>query len=425
MYLADGLMSSFQTILSHKLRSFLTLIGIMIGVAAVVTMFSSIYGIKKIISNNMEGMGWNYSVIVTPSTGQQTQFGRSRHYMRSFMYMNRGAKPLTYSDYQVLKQTLTLKEIYGMIETQEMIMVNQKEQPVRLRGSHNNFFRSKTYPLMTGRLFSKFDEDKAEKVCIVGPYFSDEFLAGDNPLDKMITIGSMRYKIIGVLKNDQLNKGSGFNFNPWERKQDLKCVYIPLSTASKYLRSSGAIDYIYCQASDDASFSKMKASITQTLKARHKMAHDFAFQDIGAFMLTITQEMEKMMKKWNITLIAIASISLLVGGIGLFSTLLISINERMTEIGVRKSIGATEFDIFFYFILEAITLAMLGAFAGIFFSALLIKIMGMLIKMSMPIPMSGVILGLSFAFLIGFFSGLYPSIRAAKINPIQAIFYFD
>jgi len=131
------------------------------------------------------------------------------------------------------------------------------------------------------------------------------------------------------------------------------------------------------------------------------------------------------MKKWNITLSAIASISLIVGGIGLFSTLLISINERMKEIGIRKSIGATNLDIFLLFILEAIILALIGALIGIIFSSLLIVGISAALKFTFPIPVEGILLGLTFSVVIGIFSGLFPAIKASKIDPIEAIYYFE
>jgi putative ABC transport system permease protein len=132
-----------------------------------------------------------------------------------------------------------------------------------------------------------------------------------------------------------------------------------------------------------------------------------------------------MLKKWNITLSAIASISLIVGGIGLFSTLLISINERMMEIGVRKSIGATEKDIFSHFLLEALFLSIFGAIIGIIFSLLLITIGSAALKIALPLPVAGIFLGLGFAVVIGLISGVYPAWKAARIDPIKAIYYME
>ena len=131
------------------------------------------------------------------------------------------------------------------------------------------------------------------------------------------------------------------------------------------------------------------------------------------------------MKKWTILFITIASVSLLVGGIGLFSTLIISITERMNEIGIRKSVGAKNSDIFMLFISESLILSLLAAFSGYILSYALVKILSTALKQSFYIPLEGILLGFGFSVVIGFLSGLYPAIRAAKINPTKAIYYFQ
>jgi putative ABC transport system permease protein len=215
------------------------------------------------------------------------------------------------------------------------------------------------------------------------------------------------------------------NFNTWERQEDLRSVYIPLRYGAYYLGSQKVMSNIYLQAADNDSYALLKTQARQLLLARHNMYPNFNFAYVGAFMLNITAEIEKQMHKWNVTLFAIASIALLVGGVGLFSTLLISIQERMSEIGIRKSIGATDRDIFFYFILEALSLALLGAAMGIGIAWLLVFFMGKALHIPLFIPVAGVIVGSAFSSLIGFVSGLYPAIKAARIDPIKAIYYRD
>jgi len=423
MKIYESFASSLQNIFVHKLRSSLTLLGIIIGVFAVVTMFSSIYGIKKMISEKMEGMGWNNSIIIYPSNGEQNSGNlRLRH---RFRYIKRKVKPLTFMDYDVLKKEVPAKFIYGMIETTELLHFNNKDYNTRLRATNLAYFVSKTYPLLFGRYFNAFETKNAQKVCVIGYNFAEKhFPDKKNAIGKILTIGSNRYKIIGVLDKDKLNN-NGMNFNSWERRNDLKAVYIPLTTGSLHLRSENAIDYIYLQAENKKAFEVMKTESRQILMAHHNMAHDFSFNDVGAIMFKITKELDDMMKKWNITLSAIASISLIVGGIGLFSTLLISINERMMEIGIRKSVGATNGDIFLHFIIEAVLLALIAAVIGILLSTVLVKAISGVLKSEFPVPVLGIVIGLAFSFFIGIASGLYPAIKASKIDPIKAIFYFD
>jgi putative ABC transport system permease protein len=215
------------------------------------------------------------------------------------------------------------------------------------------------------------------------------------------------------------------NFNNWQRQWDLQAIYIPLKTGAVYLRHNLAVDNITLRAHDTESFQIMQARANQVLLARRNMEKNFTFQDVGAQVLEITTQMDEMMKKWSVTLLVIATVSLVVGGIGLFSTLLISINERMLEIGIRKSVGAKDSDIFFYFITEAITLSLIASTIGILLGISLTLLLGLAIKIQVPIAIISVYIGFGFALVIGILSGLYPALRAAKINPIQAIFYFE
>ena len=422
MHIIDGILSSLQTIMSHKFRSFLTLLGIIIGVTSVVAMFSSVNGIKVIIADKMEGMGFNNSLVVTPNTGQTQTRRRGFGMTRGFWWAARRAKPISYRDYEALKAEVDNKYIYGMIESWALTIDNKW---LRIKATNDDFFYSKTYVLKEGRFFNHFEMKRAEKVCVVGPDFAKEHFSGENPIDKFITAGNNRYKIIGVLGQDPLKTGGAFNFNDWERDWDLKAVYIPLRTGAVYLRRNMALDTIFLQAEDSEKFIEMKNRTRQVLLANHNMAKDFSFEDIGSYVLNITEEINDVQKKWSITLLAIATISLVVGGIGLFSTLLISINERMTEIGIRKSVGARDRDIFFYFILEALTLSFIAASIGIVFGVLITKGLGMAIKINVPISVMSIYVGFAFSLVIGFLSGLYPAIKAAQINPIQAIYYFD
>lgn len=421
MYFTESLGSSIQNIFNHKMRSFLTLLGIIIGVFAVVTMFSTIYGMKTMINEKMKEMGWNNSLIISPSVGEENI---SSHRRYRFSRIKRKAKPLTFEDYLLLKKNVQSKYIYGFIENWKKYRSNEKEDYVLLKATNNHFFESKTYLIKGGRYFNSFENHNSLKVCIVGYHFAEKYFKNKDPLGEKINVGSLRYKIIGILDKDKLNS-NGMNFNNWERMRDLESVYIPLSTGSKYLRSDDAIDYLYLQARNEKEFAALKNATRQNLLVSHNMGHDFSFNNIGALMLNITKEINEMMKKWNITLSAIASISLIVGGIGLFSTLLISINERMKEIGIRKSIGATNRDIFLLFILEAITLSLMGALVGILLSTLLVKVITIALKFSFPVPLEGILLGITFSLFIGFASGIYPAYKASKLDPIKAIYYFE
>ncbi len=421
MHFRDGIKSALQSILSHKLRSLLTLTGIVIGVLAVVTMFSSVYALKTLIKNNMEGMGWNRSIVITPGSGSADL--NSDNTRNGIRRAKQSTPSLNYEDYIALRDALKYQSMYGMIESSSIFRIGSKTRNVRLRATNAEFFRNKTYTLQQGRYFNEYENDNAMAVAVLGYNFAKEHFKDKKTVGEYLQLGDHRLKIVGVLGKDALDSGNGMNFNTFERREDLKAVYVPLRYGARYLGTGGMVHQIYIQAGSDAAYSTMKKEARQLLLSRHNMYPNFSFMDVGDFLLTITTEIDKFMKKWNITLIAIASISLIVGGIGLFSTLLISIQERMSEIGIRKSIGATETDIFFYFIFEALVLALWGSVSGVVFAWVLITAIAQSIHFPLYLPYQGVAVGIGFSLLVGFASGLYPALKAASIDPIQAIYY--
>ncbi len=423
MNIKDGINSAFQSIFSHKLRSLLTLTGIVIGVLAVVTMFSSVYAIKALIKKNMEGMGWDNSIIIFPGSGNiDLETGKTRSKIRR---AKQNVPPLNYDDYLALKENLNYKCIYGTISKQSLYRVGNKINNIILRATEVEFFQNKSYPISKGRYFNTYEAENNIPVAVLGYHFAEEYFKDKDPIGQVLVLGSQRFTIVGVLASDVLNTGNGMNFDPWQREWDLKAVYIPLKYGATYLSPARMIHQIYIQSNSSEDYAKLKNEARQILLARHNMYPNFQFMDIGDMILNITQEINKFMDKWNITLIAIASISLIVGGIGLFSTLLISIQERMTEIGIRKSIGATEQDIFFYFIFEALALAFIGAILGVVLAWILIVLIAKGINFPLYLPVQGVAVGIGFSLLVGFLSGIYPAWKATGIDPIQAIYYHE
>lgn len=424
MHLSDGIRSAFGSILSHKLRSALTITGIVIGVLAVVTMFSSVYALKKLITVSMADMGWNYSIDIYP--GSARQYGRSDASANTHRRTAQNIQPLNLDDYFALKERLSYKSIHASVESGKILRIGNEDNMVSIKATENSFFEAKKYQISSGSYFNKLQEDEAHPVAILGYKFADEYYPQQNPIGQTLILGQHRFRIIGILERENKKKsGAMVNFNSWQRENDLKAVYVPLKYGAYYLSPQKAIHHIYLQAHSKAEFASMKAEARQLLLSRHNMYPNFNFMDVGDFFLQINKEIEAQMKKWNITLSAIASISLLVGGVGLFSTLLISIQERMTEIGVRKSIGATEQDIFFYFILESLCLALLAALLGLGIAWLLIIAVSQALDFSMVLPWQGAAIGLGFSLFIGFVSGLYPALKASNTDPIQAIFYHD
>lgn len=422
MLLGNNVRSSLTIILSHKIRTLLTLLGLIIGVLAVVSIFSAVDGVKVAINTSVGNMGWDNSFTVNTKT-EESDDDYNRWWRRH--KEKREAKPININDFYTLKDQLDAKHIYGMVSTTVSDKNSKYSRWTQIKATNLDYFAFKKYSILKGRTFNNLDERKEANVCLVGSNFWEENMESDKDvIGKKLTLGEHRYTIIGVI-GDVPGEKNEFDFNQWQRRWELKSIFIPLSTGVKYYTQNRELETIYVQSENANQFLYNKNKARQLLLANHNMTETFEFVAEPEEILKFSQQLNDMLSKWNTILMAIASVSLFVGGIGLFSTLLISISERMNEIGIRKSIGASEFDIFSLLISEAIILTLIGATIGILISKLIVVLISGAMKVPLELPLNGVLVGLGFALLIGIISGLYPAYKAAKVNPIEAVYYFD
>jgi len=200
MHAGDALRSALQTILSHKLRSLLTLTGIVIGVLAVVSMFSSVYALKKMINTNMEGMGWNYSIVITASAPEGVSGPRSMS--RALRRAQQSVQTINYDDYLALREALTLKSSYAMISHSSLLRLDNKQKQVRLNATNNEYFANKTYPILRGRYYNEYENDNILPVAVLGYYFAEDLYGKEDPVGKTLQLGAHRLKVVGVLDKD-------------------------------------------------------------------------------------------------------------------------------------------------------------------------------------------------------------------------------
>lgn len=424
MNFADTLSSSVQNILTHPLRSIMTLLAIVIGIFAVVIMFSSVYGIKIVIRDNMEELGLNNSIRIYPDQPRAAGVDRTADTAPAFRPTPRQPKPLDYQDFLALKNHVRHRFLYGIIESWNSGSSFAGRERIRLVATTPDFFNSRRYQINEGRMFSRFEMNNSSKVAIIGTLLAEEYFSEVDVLGETIEIANNVFTVIGVIGEAPRDEAS-FDFNRWQINRHLNSVYVPLQTGITHFSTNKSVDYISIQSTDSESFREMMVRTRQILLANHSMSANFRFEDIGAFVAEITREIDEFVGKWNITLTAIASISLIVGGLGLFSTMLISIGERLKEIGIRKSVGASQFNIFSQYLFESILYALTGAVVGISLSSGVIYAASLILGFAFPVVIEGILLGFAFAVIIGILSGLYPAIKASTINPIQAIYYTE
>lgn len=421
MLLSNNVRSSLTIILSHKIRTLLTLLGLIIGVLAVVSIFSAVDGVKAAINSSVGSMGWDNSFTIATKTDEDVD--NNRWWTRR--QEKREAKPININDFYSLQANLDAKFIYATVSTTSFDRNSKYSRWTRIKATNVDYFDFKKYYLLQGRNFNNLDKKKKANVCLVGSSFwTNNMNSAPDIIGQKLTLGDYRYTIIGII-GEEKGERSEFDFNGWERDWDLRSVFIPLETGVKYYSTDQAIEELYVQSKDENQFLYNKDKARQILLVNHNMTESFEFISEPEEILRLTHDLNEMLAKWNTILMAIASVSLFVGGIGLFSTLLISISERMNEIGIRKSIGASDFDIFTLLLSEAIILTLIGATIGISLAKLIVVLISKAMHVPLVLPFQGVLVGLGFALLIGVLSGIYPAYKASKVNPIEAVYYFD
>jgi putative ABC transport system permease protein len=406
-----NLNSTFQIALRalwvNKMRSFLTMLGIIIGVGSVITMLAVGTGASEKISEQIASVGSNL-IIVIP--GSVTQGG---------LRMGGGStSTLTKDDAEAIeKECSAVSAVAPILNTSAQVVYGNQNWSTGIYGTSPGILEVKDCALVAGRNFVDQEIRSATKVCLLGQTVVDNLFGGIDPIGQIIRIKKVPFTVIGILET----KGQSII----GQDQD-DVIYIPLTTAQKKIvgRSvPGMVRSIMVKARSADDLSLAEKQVTELLRQRHRTGankeDDFTVRNLTQIM----QVAEQAAKIMTILLGAIASISLLIGGIGIMNIMLVSVTERTREIGIRMAIGAKTWDIRIQFIIEALTLSMIGGIFGITLgvtgSAILSAVAGWPTIVS---PLS-IIMAFGFSGLVGIFFGFYPAYKASLLNPIDALRY--
>jgi putative ABC transport system permease protein len=394
----NTLLLALRSIRRNLLRSFLTILGIVIGVAAVITMVTLGKGATQSVSDQISSMGSNL-LLVRP--GQR--FGPAAEAAPNFKL----------ADVEAIRNQISVAEAVAPVVSKSVTAVYQaRNWSTVVTGSSNDYFRAGNWELAAGRSFSETEERAGKAVCVIGETVREKLFGGQNPVGSEIRIKQFSCEVIGLLRSKgQSAMGSD---------QD-DTVVMPLRTVQRRLSGTQDVNRLTVSVREGASIDAAKEQLNLLLRERRNIGDneedDFRVMDTRQIAETLTSTTRIL----TMLLGAVAAVSLLVGGIGIMNIMLVSVTERTREIGIRLAIGALEREVLLQFLIEAVVLASLGGIIGIALATTAsIALAGL---MSIPYLFDPGINLLSFLFsaAIGVIFGFFPARRAASLNPIDAL----
>lgn len=392
---------ALEAILSNKVRSGLTMLGVIIGVLAVILLVSIGEGARVFITKELTGIGTNL-LLITP--GKSSTSG-------GFHPPSVGTvRKLTYDDALALKRRAwLLSDAVPIVLGTGRIKFENRARDTMIIGTTPEFERVRNLFVEVGSFVTQADVDTRQKTVVLGRRVKDELFGPENALGRIVTLSEARYRVVGVMRKKGVSLG-------WDVDD---VVFIPVTSAQE-LFDTDALFEIIASTPHAEDTEKAINQIKEILIKRHANKEDFTILTQGAMIET----MNTILRVLTAVLGGIAGISLFVGGIGIMNIMLVSVRERTREIGIRKALGARNRDILWQFMIEAMTLSVVGGVIGIFLGvglALLIPVFVPVLPTSVSVW--SIVLAVSFSVAVGVFFGVYPARKAALQDPIQALRY--
>ncbi len=388
----------------NKMRSFLTALGIIIGVGAVIAMVSIGQGAKIEVEKRFSEMGTNLLFVRPGSRSFRGRHGGSSSY-----------ENLTEADAEaILENCDAVNYISPNVNSRAQIIYQNKNWNTSIYGTGHDYPIIRNWEVEEGEFFSEQHVKSAQKVCILGSEVNQNLFEGANPLGQIIRMNKIPFRVIGTMKSKGESGG-------WFNRDDV--IFIPYTTAQMRLLGIDHIQSVDVSAVSMERSAEAMAQIEEILRIRHKIApgaeDDFNVRN----MSDIAEGASEATAILTILLGGIASISLLVGGIGIMNIMLVSVTERIREIGIRMSMGAREKDILYQFLTEAIVLSTLGGLLGITLGVGSSQLISHFAGMTTMVSFGSIALAFIFAASVGIFFGFYPARKASKLDPIDALRY--
>ena len=413
MRLSDPVKIAYKNLLAAKFRAFLTILGIVIGIAAVIIIIAIGSSAQELILDQVKGIGSNL-IGVLPGASEEKGPPASA--------MGVVITTLKYDDLKALLQKNNVPDVTdgaAYISGNDTVQFEDKDKNYTFRGTTASYVGVENAEIEFGRFFAKEEETSLSRLAVLGSEVaSDLFGKGVDGVGKKIKIGDQNFEVIGIFKE---RVSVAFS------NQDT-AIFMPLYTAQKIMLGVDYLNFIRLKVDNEENIDRAKADIVTTLREQHDIKKpsddDFSVRDQRTGLQAIT----------NVTgaikyfLAAIAAISLIVGGVGIMNTMLISVNQRIQEVGLRKAIGAKNSNIMLQFLVESIFVTLLGGVIGILLGVLTALLAAVIIQKlgyhwPFIVTLSSIILAVAISSFIGVFFGLYPARKAAKLNVVEALRY--
>ncbi|MBR4925717.1 MAG: ABC transporter permease [Prevotella sp.] len=398
-------------IAANKMRSFLTALGIIIGIASVITMLAIGQGTKQSIQANISEMGSNM-IMISPGADMRGGVRQDASSMET----------LKLSDYEAIKDECSyVKAVSPLVNRSGQWIYGNNNTPSTLYGINQDYLEIRQISVNNGEMFTDADIKSSAKVCILGQTVADNLFPDDSdPIGKVVRFNSIPFRVIGVLKK----KG----YNSMGMDQD-DLVLAPYTTVMKRILAQTYLGSIQCSAITEGVTDKAIDQITQILRRNHKLkdATENSEADEDDFNIRSQEELSSMMNSTTnmltVLLGCVAGISLIVGGIGIMNIMYVSVTERTREIGLRMSVGARGIDILNQFLIEAILLSLTGGVIGVLLGLGASYAINLFARWPVSVELWTIIMSFGVCTFTGVFFGWYPAKKAAQLDPIEAIRY--